>query len=136
MDKLKIKQAIVVRNDLRSKLRHGKLASQVSHASMAAFLDGMKIEPKHSSCFHLLTLEMEHARTEWISNSFTKIILRCDDEDSILRLNDECIKGRYPHALITDAGRTVFQEPTITCLGIGPLPEEILYPLTGHLKLY
>lgn len=27
-------------------------------------------------------------------------------------------------SLVTDAGLTVFKEPTTTCLGIGPLPED------------
>ena len=136
MKQQNIKQVIVVRNDLRSKLKSGKLGSQIAHASMAAFLMGMKITKRNNSTFHTLELEMEYARHEWISGTFTKIILKCDELDDLIKLNDKCSLESIPHALITDSGRTVFDEPTITCLGIGPLPEALLNPITGHLKLY
>ena len=132
-----IKQVIVVPNHLRSKLRHGKLAAQCCHASMAAFLSGHHISPVTDSSYHALTLEMEKARYEWITNSFTKVVLKCENEEELLAIAEKCKRNsEIPHALITDSGRTVFSEPTITCLGIGPLPTSILNPLIGHLKLY
>ena len=138
MNNLDIKQIIVVRNDLRSKLRHGKLAAQVSHASMAAFLKGMQIVPSEDYYMsHQLKLEMDKYRYEWITGSFTKVVVRCEDEKEIMALYERCQRHEsIPHALIVDSGRTVFSEPTTTCLGIGPLPQSILGPLTGHLKLY
>ena len=132
-----IKQVIVVPNHLRSKLRHGKLAAQCSHASMAAFLSGHMISPVTDSSYHMLSLEMEKARHEWITNAFTKVVLRCKNEEELLAIEEKCRNMLdIPYALITDSGRTVFSEPTITCLGIGPLPTAILNPLVGHLKLY
>jgi PTH2 family peptidyl-tRNA hydrolase len=38
-------------------------------------------------------------------------------------------------ALITDAGKTFFKEPTKTCLAIGPDKEEKIDRITGKLKL-
>ena len=137
MSNLNIKQVIVVRNDLRSKLRHGKLAAQVAHASMASFLQGMRISEKSHSSWHLLELDLDKSRHEWITGSFTKVVLRCKDEEEILELYERCSRNsKIPCSLITDSGKTVFKEPTVTCLGIGPLPESILYPIVGHLNLY
>ena len=137
MSNLNIKQVIVVRNDLRSKLRHGKLAAQVSHASMASFLQGMEITKKPHSSWHKLELDLDKSRFAWITGQFTKVVLKCKDEEEILELYKRCSRNdKIPHALITDSGKTVFKEPTVTCLGIGPLPESILLPLTGHLDLY
>ena len=132
-----IKQVIVVPNHLRSKLRHGKLAAQVAHASMASFLSGHLISPVTDTSYQMLTLEMEKARYEWITNAFTKVVLKCENEEELLAIEQKCSNMHdIPYALITDSGRTVFSEPTITCLGIGPLPAAILDPLVGHLKLY
>jgi PTH2 family peptidyl-tRNA hydrolase len=40
-----------------------------------------------------------------------------------------------PSFLVQDAGRTVLLPGTITCLGLGPAPVELLDTLTGELKL-
>lgn len=137
MTNLNTKQVIVVRNDLRSKLRHGKLAAQVSHASMSSFLQGMEIHKKPHSSWHKLELDLDRSRFEWITGSYAKVILKCKDLEELLELYERCSRNdKIPCSLITDDGRTVFKEPTVTCLGIGPLPESIIHPITGHLELY
>ena len=128
------KQLIIVRNDLRSKLRHGKLAAQVAHASMAAFLDGREVLP-HSGG-HTLELQLDEYRHEWITGAFTKIVLRCDDLEQMEALALIAQAAEIPHYMIHDAGRTVFKEPTHTCLGVGPYDSEDLDLLFGNLKMY
>jgi len=39
-------------------------------------------------------------------------------------------------ALIKDAGFTVFDEPTVTCLGIGPIREDLIQDDLKKLKLF
>lgn len=130
------KQVIVVRNDLRSKLRHGKLAVQVAHASQAAFNLGSTIDrlPNGEKVF-TVPLSDPH-KEEWIVNLFAKIILRCDDEEELLKIADMAKSVGLPVAVITDAGRTVFREPTTTCIGIGPTVDSKLKGITDHLKMY
>jgi len=137
MEKLDIKQVIVVPNHLRPKLRAGKLSSQCCHASMASFLHGKEITQDPNSPFYTLKLKMDSYRHWWITNAFAKVVLKCENEEELLSIYGKCLRNpSIPHALIKDEGRTVFSEPTITCLGIGPLPDSMLAPLTGHLKLY
>jgi PTH2 family peptidyl-tRNA hydrolase len=131
-----VKQLIVVRNDLRSKLRHGKLAAQVAHASLAALIHDHDID---ENCFgdgNLMMLDLDTAMEEWLTGSFTKAVLKCDDEAHILRLRNICEGADLRHYLIRDSGRTVFKEPTYTCLGIGPFYSDQLDKLFGDLKLY
>jgi PTH2 family peptidyl-tRNA hydrolase len=128
------KQLIIVRNDLRSKLRHGKLAAQVAHASMAAFLDGREVLP-HSGG-HTLELQLDEYRHEWITGAFTKIVLRCDDYSHLMECEQLAIMHNIPNYTINDAGRTVFSEPTVTCMGVGPYDSDVLDGIFCDLKMY
>ena len=130
------KQLIIVRNDLRSKLRHGKLAAQVAHASMAVFLKGRHIEVPHGFTDPKLVLDLNQYQHEWIEGAFTKIVLRCDNFDHMMAIQTHCDIHAIPQFMINDAGRTVFKEPTHTCLGVGPWDSVVLDMLFGDLKMY
>ena len=134
-----VKQLIIVRNDLRSKLRHGKLAAQVAHASMAAFLKDKAvfynmIEGKVADAE--LRLRLSSDQFEWIDGPFTKVVLRADDLEHLQKLEQLARNADIPVFVINDAGRTVFNEPTITCMGVGPFDSEILDQLFSELKMY
>lgn len=139
---MRVKQVIVVRNDLRSKLRHGKLAAQVAHASMGAvFADSVVHEFSNAGVAHdtvyrgkviPLKPELEH----WLNEEFTKIVLRCDDEAHLLSIHKQAVDAGLLNSLIQDSGHTVFSEPTYTCVGIGPATDEELSPITSKLKMY
>lgn len=111
-----MKQVIVVNNAL--KLPKGKLAAQVAHAAVAAYLEA---DPQ--------------AQARWLEEGMPKVVLRVDEEPELLRLQAEAFEQDLPASLIEDAGRTVIPEGTITCLGIGPAEDEALDLLTGDLKL-
>ncbi len=109
-----IKQVIVVRRDL--KMGKGKMSAQVAHASVGSF---SKADRKMAE--------------EWESLGAKKVVLGVETLDELIELEKRARK--LPHFLVTDAGRTEFKEPTITCLGIGPAGASEIDRITGNLKL-
>ena len=110
------KQVIVVNASL--KLPKGKLAAQVAHAAVSAFLDAG-----------------QSAREAWLGEGMPKVVVAAPDEDELLRCFERAQFARIPSHLIRDAGRTVVAAGTITCAGIGPAPSSAIDAITGHLKL-
>ena len=111
-----MKQVIVVNEALR--LPRGKLAAQVAHAAVSAFL----VAPAKS-------------QRAWLASGMPKIVVRVTSFEEISDLEGKARTAGLPVAPIHDAGRTVVAEGTYTCLGIGPADEELLAPLTRALKL-
>jgi len=127
----KVKQVIIVRNDL--KMRKGKLAGQVAHASLAVILNKMK------GCFpnnhRTLYLKDDDPMEIWLSGKFTKVVLKCDSLEELKEVYNKAWRMNIPASLITDCGDTVFNEPTTTCCGIGPDYNEKIDEITRHLRL-
>ena len=124
------KQIIAVRKDL--KMRKGKLAAQVAHASMAVILDMMAKEKNKWT----LSMSEEDAVYKWLHGPFVKIVVGVDSKDELMELYIAASLAKIPNALIQDAGRTEFHgTPTYTCIGIGPADPEEVDKITGHLKL-
>lgn len=142
MEKLtdKIKQIILVRKDL--KMRKGKIASQVAHASMKVLLDLMEhIPAKHvqvdsNGDVMLLHLYQFPHLEDWLLHKFTKIVVGVDSEEELLNLyNKIAATTDIPCSLIQDAGDTEFNGvPTYTTVAIGPDYSSKIDPYTGHLK--
>ena len=112
-----LKQVILVRKDLR--LPQGKLAAQVAHASLESAL---KVERRIVD--------------DWRSTGSKKIVLKVENESELLKFKDLIDHSKIKNALITDAGHTVLNPGTITCLGIGPAEEKKIDEITGKLKMY
>jgi peptidyl-tRNA hydrolase, PTH2 family len=110
------KQVILVREDL--KLPKGKLAAQSSHASVDATL---KSDKKMIS--------------DWKQTGAKKVILKVNDEKDLLKYKQIAEDNDLKTALIKDAGHTVLEPGTITCLGIGPDDEEKIDSVTGKLAM-
>ena len=113
---MNLKQVILVRQDL--KLPKGKLAAQVAHASVEAILKS-----------HPDIIE------DWRREGMKKIILKVKDKEELLLYKREAEDNRLVAALISDAGRTVIEPGTITCLGIVPDKEDKIDKITWILKL-
>ncbi len=111
-----MKQVIVVNQSL--KLPKGKLAAQVAHASVGAFVEAS-----------------DDARVNWLAEGMPKVVLEAPGEADLLQLLDLAIQSGIPALLVEDAGRTVVPAGTITCLGLGPADDEDIDRLTGGLKL-
>ena len=115
-DLSRMKQVILVNESL--KLPRGKLAAQVAHASVSTFLRASQT-----------------AQLEWISIGMPKVVLRCEAEADLLKFEAQATDMKLPVALISDAGYTVVDPGTVTCLGIGPADGSAIDALTSSLKL-
>jgi PTH2 family peptidyl-tRNA hydrolase len=111
-----VKQVILVITELR--LPKGKLAAQVAHASV----DAAWKSP-------------EKTVNEWRMLGMKKIVLKVKDKAELLRYKKMADEAGLVTSLITDAGHTVVEPGTITCLGIGPDKEEKIDRITGKLKM-
>lgn len=134
-----IKQLIVVRKDLEMPV--GKLAAQVSHASLLSFLNSLdKTDEKNENAEknkETYILDKNNYSYDWIHGSFTKVVLGVKNESQLLKYKKIAEENGIPFALITDEGRTCFdREPTITCLGVGPYDNDILDKFFKRLRLY
>ncbi len=111
-----MKQVILVRKDL--KLPKGKMAAQVAHASLEAALktDRRKVD-------------------SWREEGGKKVVLEVNDEKELLKFKDLIEDEGLKTALITDAGHTVVDPGTITCLGVEPCAENKIDIVTGKLKM-
>ncbi len=113
---MEFKQVILVRIDL--KMPPGKLATQCAHASVEAVLGSSK--------------EKIH---EWYKEGMKKVTLKVTDLKELQKYQREAQAQGLKTAIITDAGKTFFDKPTITCAAIGPDKEEKIDRITGALKM-
>lgn len=129
---MKSKQVIVVRRDLN--MRKGKIAAQVSHASMKIFFDRII---KTSEDLTERTIKLESAEmVHWVDGSFTKICLSVDSEKELEEIYEKALGSNLPCALIVDNGLTEFHGvKTKTCVAIGPANPDDIDKITSHLKL-
>jgi peptidyl-tRNA hydrolase len=111
-----MKQIIVVNEAL--KLPPGKLAAQVAHAAVAAFLEASR-----------------DAQRRWLAAGMPKIVVRCESQAELLALQEQAERVDVPVAAIHDAGHTVVEAGTLTCIGFGPAERDQLDAITGALKL-
>lgn len=141
----KYKQVIIVRKDLA--LSAGKLASQVSHGSMA-FLSHF-IRDNIDSNGHVDGYMDEGILHEWIEGIFTKCILRAKNKNHLLKaktmaeemgmvegkdfwlIKDNCLTELEPEEVDENGvGRT------LTCIGFAPMDSEIIDKIGKKYQLY
>jgi len=115
----KYKQVIVVRSDLD--MSPGKLAVQVAHGSVGS-ADMARRE--HGGWF-----------SAWLSEGQKKVVVKVGDERELRELRTLANEEGLPNMLVEDAGLTELPPGTVTVLGIGPAPNEIVDKLTRNLHL-
>jgi len=111
-----MKQAILVRTDL--KLPKGKLSAMVAHASVDSVLKSKK-----------------EIIEEWKNEGMPKIILKVKDLEELKNYQKIANNNKIITALITDAGKTFFKEPTTVALAIGPDENSKVNKVIKNLKL-
>jgi peptidyl-tRNA hydrolase, PTH2 family len=113
------KQVIVVRKDLRMGV--GKIAAQVGHAAV------LGVEKSRKS------------NKSWLNNWFNegqpKIVVKVNSLEELLKLQFDAEKLLIPLVIVQDRGLTQIPTGTVTCIGIGPAPSEIIDKVTSELKL-
>lgn len=110
------KQVIIVRSDL--KMSKGKIAAQVSHASVEAMLKSHKDDI-----------------AEWRSQGMKKSILKVSSRKELFDYKRKAEDAGLVVGIIRDAGHTEVPPGSPTCLGIGPDKESKIDKITGNLKL-
>uniref|UniRef100_A0A6A7G158 peptidyl-tRNA hydrolase n=1 Tax=Hirondellea gigas TaxID=1518452 RepID=A0A6A7G158_9CRUS len=113
------KLVLVVRSDL--KMGKGKMAAQCSHATLKAYKQ--------------VSMHKKDVLKGWESNGQPKVVVRIENESSLLALASEARKAGLTVSLIQDAGRTQVAPGSRTVLGVGPGPSNTVDQVTGHLKL-
>ena len=114
------KMALVVRTDVG--MGKGKVAAQCSHAAVMCYKKALKEAPELVE--------------RWEGGGVTKVCLKVDSEEDLLSLANQARQAGLVYGVVRDAGRTQISAGTMTVLGLGPAPLEILNQITGHLKLY
>lgn len=131
----------------------GKLAAQVSHASIAFLTNSIKnssdyTEPDFKNIKIRITLPQD-IFYEWICGSFTKIIceaknkyqlekviflareLGLEEGKDFFLIKDNCLTELKPEEIDENGiGRT------LTCIGFKPLPDDICAQLSRKYQLY
>ena len=143
-----MKQLIIARKDLN--MSPGKLAAQVSHASMAFLTWPMRQgrlsnkDTKKDNSYDVSFKINGAIMDNWICGSFTKIIceaknkyqlekiipfareLGLEEGKDFFLIKDNCLTELEPE----ENGRT------LTCIGFSPLPDDICARLSKKYQLY
>lgn len=121
-----------MRKDLKNKkgekIHSGKVIAQGAHSALGFVWKNVRGKK--------ISFEMSDAQFNWYTTGQTKITLKVNSEKELLEIFKQAqIAGVFVE-LITDAGRTEFEEPTITCLALGPDYSDKIDKITGVLSLY
>lgn len=118
----------------------GKLAAQVSHASMAFLTNVIKENVTYridgvgivAPSYYNVTLNFDSKLfEEWIMGSFTKVVCGARNKHRLLKAIDMAEELGIPCYPIYDNCNTELEpeecdETTLTCIGFMPGPEEII----------
>ncbi|MEA2055603.1 MAG: peptidyl-tRNA hydrolase Pth2 [Candidatus Thermoplasmatota archaeon] len=113
------KMVIVTRKDLE--LSPGKLAAQVAHAAVECAFSTKK---NNSRWFN-----------KWQKEGAKKAVVKAETVDDFYQLKEMAVQLKIAAHIISDAGHTEIPVGTVTVLGIGPAPENIIDQVTGGLPL-
>lgn len=141
------KQIIIVRKDLE--MSPGKLAAQVSHASMAFLSHKIREGEVRKSSEYTITFSIEkEIYEEWICGVFTKVILGAKNKNQLLKsikiaeelglregkdffpIKDNCYTELTPEEFDENG-----QGHTLTCIGFKPFDSDFIRPISKKYQL-
>ena len=118
-----LKMVFLVRLDL--KMGAGKIAAQVAHAAIGLYDDIMNGDDE----YHIEALNY------WNTFGAKKIVLKCDNYETMKQVAIQAKQSQLPFILISDAGHTQIPAGSVTVLRIGTDSSEKINKLTGNFKL-
>lgn len=114
----------------------GKMCTQAGHAYLHAFWDATRKNVLNDFDLDLIQeKKMAQAVAYQNSERAYKITLIVDTVEELKELQEK-YKDICGTSLVTDAGFTVFNEPTTTCLGLGPISEDNIGDDIKNLKTF
>jgi len=116
---VEFKQVIVVRKDLH--MGTGKIASQVGHAAVSGVEKSRKLNKAWLR--------------NWFNEGQPKIVVKVNSLQELLQVHSDAKKLMIPLVIVQDRGLTQIETGTVTCIGIGPAPSNIIDKVTSDLKL-
>ena len=125
----KVKQVIVMRKDLN--MSKGKMVVQGAHASIAFLTNKMKDNLSNPEA--LWWVNLSQAEKEWVYGTFFKVCVGVNSKKELLDIGYNAVMMGLSVKYIEET--TGFDEPTFTCLAIGPDYSSKIDPVTKHLKL-
>ena len=136
------KQVIVVNKGLG--MTKGKMAAQVSHASIAFLtkrylLSNENLTEKDDG--YTLHIDIDKEAYEWLTSSYTKVICEVKDEKELQKVVDKAIKNGFiedkDFFKVIENGYTEFNnQKTWTCIGFRPMESEKIDKITKRLRLF
>jgi len=114
-----LKQVIVIRRDLE--LGRGKMVAQGAHASLSAFLKTWRTRREWA--------------VRWLRSGQKKVVVRVDSLEELAEVYRRARSLGLPVSVVRDRGLTQVPPGTVTAIGIGPAPADLVDKVTGHLKL-
>lgn len=136
-----VKQVIVVRSDTEPPMRKGKFGGQCGHAAIA-FLQKKGGTASLADLATASTIDvwdllcLSEAEKQWMNDGLsTKVVLKAETLADLMNVAGKAVEAGLEVNVITDAAKTEFAEPTVTCVAIGPDYVDLIDPLTRHLKL-
>jgi PTH2 family peptidyl-tRNA hydrolase len=116
---VEFKQVMVVRRDLG--MGTGKIAAQVAHAAV------MGVE------------KTKALKRDWFDAWFevgqAKVVVKVQSMEELMEVKKRAESLRLPVVQVQDSGLTQIPPGTVTCIGIGPAPAELVDKVTNDLKL-
>lgn len=114
-----MKQVVIMRTDLR--MGRGKMAAQAGHAFV---MGAERVRLTHPDWY-----------ANWWDGGQKKIVLKVSGLEGLRGLKMDAIRAGLPYAEVSDAGHTQLEPGTVTCMSVGPAPENAVDGVTGGLSL-
>lgn len=125
------KMQILIRKDLT--MRKGKMIAQGSHGVLE--LSHNQTIPSLRDIFNRNWWKQRTQFYRWFKMGQKKISLGVDDLNDLMDIFKKANEAGIPAVVILDEGLTEFNgRLTTTCVVLGPVPDPLLKPITGHLK--